>query len=220
MLCVMRIFPENKELAPRRQYSMSCFLRLVSSFVIVVFVTADFVAAFAQVTQLEETPKVARMPEACKQLRGCGQGWTDLKRDYNVRQTEVSAMTDKVIAEVILRSANGSSILDATEGVTAQTIARYRVGGEVIKEASRKLEALGFEVVQAAPTGLTISGSKDLFEKVFQTTVEVRTKSVMPPEAKAGERAYYQATKPIQVPPDLYSLVAGVTLPTPPEYFP
>ena len=129
-------------------------------------------------------------------------------------------MTDQVIAEVILRSADGSSILDATEGITAQTIKKYKVGEEVMKEASRKLEALGFEVLQTGPTGLTISGSKDLFEKVFQTTLEVSTKQVMPSKATAGEHAYYQATKPIQVPADLSSLAAGVTLPTPPEYFP
>lgn len=89
-----------------------------------------------------------------------------------------------------------------------------------MKEASNRLNVLGFEVVQTGPVGLTISGSKDLFEKVFQTTLEVRTKPVMPPEVAAEERAYYQATKPVQVPADLCSLIAGVTLPTPPEYFP
>lgn len=41
-------------------------------------------------------------------------------------------MAEKIIAEVILRGAEGRSILDATEGLTSQTIERYRVGEEVI----------------------------------------------------------------------------------------
>jgi subtilase family serine protease len=129
-------------------------------------------------------------------------------------------MTEKIIAEVILRSADGSSILDATEGITAQTIARYRVGEEVVSQASRKLEMLGFEIVQSGPLGLTISGPKDLFEKVFQTTLEVHTKQVMTPEMGGGKRPYYKETKPFQVPTDLSSLIAGVTLPVPAEYLP
>ncbi len=129
-------------------------------------------------------------------------------------------MTDKVIAEVILRSANGSSILDATEGITAQTIAKYKIGEEMMKDVSIKLETIGFEVVQTGPVGLTISGSKVLFEKVFQTTLEIRTKPVMPPNIATVESTYYQATKPIQIPADLSALIAGVILPIPAEYFP
>jgi subtilase family serine protease len=128
-------------------------------------------------------------------------------------------MTDKVVAEVILRSANGSSILDANAGITAQTIEKYRAGVEDIKEASRKLEALGFTIEQTGPVGLTISGSKTLFERVFRTTLEVRISPVAPAEALTTEPAYYQATAPIQVPADLASVIAGVTLPIPAEYF-
>jgi len=129
-------------------------------------------------------------------------------------------MANSVIAEVILRTAEGLSILDAAGSITAETIAKYEVGEQVIKNASRRLEALGFKIEQTGPVGLTISGSKDLFERVFQTTLEVRTKPVIPPEAAATEHTYYQATKPIQVPMDLASLIAGVTFPVPAEYFP
>lgn len=129
-------------------------------------------------------------------------------------------MAEQVTAQVILRSADGSSILDAKEAITAENIAKYQVGKEVIDEASKKLEGLGFEVVQAGPVGLTISGDKVLFESVFQTTLEARGTEIMGTKVSGVEASYYKATEPIKVPEDLASLIADVALPTPPELFP
>jgi len=53
---------------------------------------------------------------------------------------EVKDMAQSVIAEVILRKADGSSVLDAQEPITARNIAQYRVGEEVAEKASRKLQ--------------------------------------------------------------------------------
>lgn len=135
-------------------------------------------------------------------------------------EVEVSDMTEKVIAEVILRSADGSSILDAEEGITAKNIEKYRVGKEVIEEATKKLEGLGFEVVQTGPVGFTISGDKALFESMFQTTLEARSTEIMPTKIAGVQASYYEATAPIKIPEELSSLVADVALPTPPEFFP
>jgi hypothetical protein len=129
-------------------------------------------------------------------------------------------MTEKVTIEVIVRSADGSSILDAKEAITAENIAKYRVGKEVIEAASKKLEALGFTVVQAGPVSLTISGDRALFENVFQTTLEVRSKEMMGTKITGAEASYYEATAPIKVPKGLSPWVADVVLPTPPEFFP
>lgn len=129
-------------------------------------------------------------------------------------------MPEKVTAEVILRKTDGSSILDAEEGITAKTIAKYRVEEKVIKEASERLEELGFEVVQTSPFGLTVSANKALLEKVFNTTLEIERRQVISTGGASVEKTYYKAVVPIQVPANLSSLIADVTLPIPPEYFP
>jgi hypothetical protein len=130
---------------------------------------------------------------------------------------EVPIMSEKVIAEVVLCRKDGVSILNAEEGITAETVAKYRVEEEVINAASKELKKLGFEVVQTTPFGMTISSDKALFEKVFQTTLEVQHKQ----EPSIGvAHVYYRAVQPIQIPANLSSLIPAVTLPTPPEYYP
>ncbi len=130
-------------------------------------------------------------------------------------QQETVAMTNIVTAEVILRSANGKSILEATEGVTAATIAQYRVSQDVIDEATKQLTALGFTVKTVGPVSLTIVGEPTTFERVFQT------KLLQSVDKSGGTRpAFYQAQDPIQIPSPLSTLVAGVTLPVPPDFFP
>lgn len=150
----------------------------------------------------------------------------EARREKGIAETptteerEILNMSDQVTAEVILRSADGSSILDAKEGITAGTIEKYRVGEEVIEEASERLEALGFKVLQRGPVGLTISGNSARFEAVFQSTLEARSTEVMETKAEGGVAEYYEFTQPISIPEDLSSLVADVTLPSPPQFFP
>lgn len=129
-------------------------------------------------------------------------------------------MTEQVTAQVILRSADGSSILDKKEEITADDVARYRVGEEIIEQASRKVEELGFKVLQAGPASLTISGDRALFEGVFKTTLEAQTTEIMGTKVEGAEASYHEAIEPIKVPEDLSSLIADVVLPTPPEFFP
>lgn len=129
-------------------------------------------------------------------------------------------MSGKLTAEVILRAVDGSSILDAKGEITAENIAKYRVGKEVIEEASKKLEVLGFEVMQTGPTSATISGDKALFEKVFQTTFETQSAEMMETKIVGVESTYFQTTSPIKIPADLSSLIADVVLPTPPTFYP
>ena len=129
-------------------------------------------------------------------------------------------MGTEVISELILRSADGSSILEANEAITAGNIARFRVEAETIDLVSTKLKRLGFKVIQVSPTSLTISGDKGVFEKVFQTTLELQGRERMGLPIRGVEASYYKATKPIQIPEELSSWVTGVAFPTPPEFFP
>jgi hypothetical protein len=108
-------------------------------------------------------------------------------------------MSGPVIAEVVVRTAEGSSILDAPEAIDSETIARYRPGADALADAAARLRERGFEIVQEGPTGLTVSAGPERFEETFAT---------------AG------ADTAARIPPELADVVAGVTFPRPPELHP
>jgi hypothetical protein len=118
-------------------------------------------------------------------------------------------MTDQVVAQVTLRKADGSSILESKAPLTAATLARYRVESSVVEAAKAHFEALGFSVTAEGPTGFSITGSQAHFEQTFQTTLV----------ASPGEQQL-TAKDALAIPAELTPLVADVTLPIPPERFP
>ena len=63
--------------------------------------------------------------------------------------------------------------------------------------------------------GLSISGDKDRFEEVFDTTLKARSESA---DAEPGDRQAYEATEPVQVPDALVAFVDEITFPVPPEF--
>jgi hypothetical protein len=142
------------------------------------------------------------------------------RRGSEAGAKEAKDMAQPVIAEVILRKADGTSVMDAQEAITARNIAEYRVSEEVAEEASQKLRDRGFEVLQVGPASLTISGDKGLFEDRFGTALETTSTNVMPSDIEGAESAYYEAKEPIRIPEDLSPLVADIVFPTPPQLFP
>lgn len=129
-------------------------------------------------------------------------------------------MSEQVVAQVILRSRAGLSVLEATEPITAENVAKYKVDEAVIQEASRKLLTYGIKVEAAGPHSLSISSDKTLFERVFHTRLEARSTGPEGAEISGGAAFFYEAKDPIEIPDDLSSLVSGVVLSTPPELFP
>lgn len=124
-------------------------------------------------------------------------------------------MSDRVVAQVSLRSAEGSSVLDADEPITSDNVDDYRAGTNAIEGAKEALRGLGFDVVQASEVGLSISGDKDRFEEVFDTSLKARSESA---DAELGDRQAYEATEPVQVPDALAAFVDEITFPVPPEF--
>ena len=123
-------------------------------------------------------------------------------------------MAEDVIAQVVLRSLDGSSILEAPQPITAATITKYRVGAEMIQRTSTALESLGFKVLAPGPTGFTISGNRALFERIFDTVLQeediTRARPTLAPPR-------FAALRPLTIPAELSSLIAAVVLPVPPE---
>jgi hypothetical protein len=121
-------------------------------------------------------------------------------------------MAEDVIAQVVLRSPDGSSILEAPRPITAATIARHRVGAEMIQRASTALEKLGFKVLAPGPTGFTISGSRALFERIFNTVLQENITRPRP-----AQTPRFAALRPLTIPTELSSLIAAVIMPVPPD---
>lgn len=122
-------------------------------------------------------------------------------------------MEEKVAAQAILRRRNGSSILEATQPITPETVAEYKVEEELIQEASARLSAYGFEIGETGPHSLSIRGEKKLFERIFRTRLTA---------AKSADiqTTFHEAEEPIKVPQELSALIADVVLTRPPELFP
>jgi hypothetical protein len=128
-------------------------------------------------------------------------------------------MAEDVIAQIVLRSPDGSSVLDAPQPITAETIARYRVGEEMIQRASTALEKLGFKVLEPGPTGITISGNRLLFERTFDTVLQekenvARGRSTPVP---GPFRSRFLVLRPLSIPAELSYLIAGVVMPAAPD---
>lgn len=125
-------------------------------------------------------------------------------------------MAQQVTAQVILRTRDGVSILDTNESITSENAEVYRVDDTTKEQVSKQLTSYGFQVGQAGPYSLSITGDKSLFEQVFQTQLERRSAST----SELGVNAYYEALSPLQFPSELSSQIAGVILSRPPELFP
>lgn len=116
-------------------------------------------------------------------------------------------MTGRVAAQVILRRAD----VGAARGpVTTQQVEDHRVDESVVERAVAELRRLGIDVGPVGPTSISIECSKERFEHVFTTRLEVGT----------GPLATYQAADEIRVPETLAPYVEQVVLPTAPELFP
>ncbi len=135
-------------------------------------------------------------------------------------QTGKSTMSIQVTAEAILRSPQGTSILDAQGPITAATIADYRATPETINQVAEQLKTLGFQIHQTSVTSIAFSGSQEQFEQTFNTTLVSRQVDVSETPGPDTSAVYYEATQPIQVPESIKTLVAGIILPTPPTFFP
>lgn len=122
-------------------------------------------------------------------------------------------MPTRITAEVVLRKADGTSILDADGPITAVTINQYRVEKEVIDDATQQLNQLGLTVVQTGATSVSVETDQTTFETLFGTKLNVETDV-------DTNATHYTTTAPVKIPPSLQEWVADVILPEPPQFFP
>lgn len=125
-------------------------------------------------------------------------------------------MAQQLVVQVVLKTSNASSMLKAEEPITAETAIRNKMPAARIQQFREKLSASGFEIVATGPYSLSISGSPELFEKVFETQLRL----VPLPGVASAAQAFYQAQEPVRIPEDWLPFVATIIFPAPPALFP
>ena len=118
-------------------------------------------------------------------------------------------MAERVTAEAILRARDGTSVAGAIAAPTSDDVDRYLVDDEVVAEATRMLHERGIEVLQRGAVSLSISADKDVFERVFRSSLE----------RVEGMGGRYRAITPPRVPGEMSSVIAEVVLPMKPTFY-
>ena len=113
----------------------------------------------------------------------------------------IQGQGDAMTAQIVVKRADGRSILDTNKAITAQTLKDLAVEPERMEAARRRLEGLGFKVGVGDATGLSVQGPVERFRTVF---------AVGPDDVE----------RDADIPDDLADLIAGVVVPRAPEFFP
>jgi subtilase family serine protease len=125
----------------------------------------------------------------------------------------------EVTGVVTLRSASGSSLLKTKAKMTKDNISQFEPEKGAIDQTCDRLKNFGFRIVVSSKTSVSIAGPKQLFEKVFQTKLEKRTKAVVKSGTKRLDVVYFEAVQPWKIPVELSELVEAVAFAEPPILF-
>jgi serine protease AprX len=124
-----------------------------------------------------------------------------------------------IVANVILRSSSGKSAVHIDAEVSPKNVREFMPTKESVEGATRELKELGFQIDLAADTHISISGSRRLFEEVFQMRLKQKSAPLFKQTKKDKmKKSYYESTVPAKIPPRLSKLVEAVLFPVPPTY--
>jgi hypothetical protein len=116
---------------------------------------------------------------------------------------------ETISAEVILKSKTGRSLTEGTASITSNNIREFQPSLETTNEAKQGLSQLGFQVTPSDIT-MTVVGPKSLFEKVFDTQLQVNNTT--------KEVSIISPNKDLPIPDSLQRSVEKVVFIPPPEY--
>jgi serine protease AprX len=126
--------------------------------------------------------------------------------------------TDQVVAVVSPRSIV-EPLFERSSTITAQTVDRHYSEREVVRDAVRELQRLGFHTRAAGPVTISISGPRARFEEVFSTRLERRTTEVRPGQEASFFAVADEPERPVEAPERLQPLIEGVAVASPPVLF-
>lgn len=112
----------------------------------------------------------------------------------------MSGSSSLISAEVILKSKSGRSLASEDVLPTSENIEEFYPSNETINEATLKLRSLGFDVTSGG-LSITVVGKPELFEKVFDTRIDISS-------TKQGTTINFNR-EPV-IPPSLENIVEKV----------
>jgi subtilisin family serine protease len=80
-------------------------------------------------------------------------------------------MPDLIYANASPRSSGGVSMFEAQEQITAETVGNFFSEPDVVERAVTRLREAGFEVLQVTQATINIAGTRQTYERAFQTRV-------------------------------------------------
>lgn len=116
---------------------------------------------------------------------------------------------DLVVFEASIASATGRSIFLSDVPTDASNYMDFAPPPGRAEQAAARLQALGFRVVQIGKFSISAEGSRDLWERVFNTRVEQREQLLNPIHPEHGQVSFFSsiAGAPFIVPDDLSEFV-------------
>ncbi len=126
-----------------------------------------------------------------------------------------------VSAIVFLKSHSGEILANERKPVTSQNIGKYRPQGNTVVKATQGLQNLGFTVSESDQQNigfitLTITGSVELFEKVFNVKLAIEKRD---PSISSAGGVVVRPDRKLEVPSSLASVVDNVRFEEPVELF-
>ena len=98
-----------------------------------------------------------------------------------------------IYAQVVVRSDNGDSLLNSSVLTDSKNVSQFHVASDRMNLVAQKLRETGFEVLSFGKIAITIAGKPEVFERVFQTTLETLELPVIRELGQAGVGTFFNA---------------------------
>ena len=122
-------------------------------------------------------------------------------------------MNGEVVAQLAFKGPGGKSVGASSHPPTAEELEAHRPSAEVIRKMTRILLDMGFSVGDVGATSMTVTGSKELFGLIFNTTLQQKSH-------EAATAQSWQPTGPVEIPDSLSEWIDDALFQIPPELFP
>lgn len=120
-----------------------------------------------------------------------------------------------VSAQVVLKPADGSV---SDENVTSENVGRALPTDDDLRKTANHFKKLGFTVEHAFGNSFSITGSRALFEKVFETKLSDEKKGSLKAKHAGGSKSLELPRTGL--PGDIAKIVQTVTFSEPPDFGP
>lgn len=101
--------------------------------------------------------------------------------------------SQKIYAQVVVRSDRGNSLLHSSVLINSKNVSQFYVERDRSELVTNKLKEAGFEILSRGKIAIAIAGKSELFERVFQTTLEMIERPVIRELGQVGVGTFINA---------------------------